>query len=163
MKALCMAIATMVISVLSLTGSQAQTNSLSNAAVAQGTLISKDPIEYKGNPGSPFSEVVRVGTMLYLSGQLGVVSSGGLAPGGVKAETKQALDNIRAVLERNNSGMDRVVKCTVMLLDIADRPAMSEIYVSYFPKDRLPARSTFGVTGLALGARIEIECMATVK
>jgi len=59
--------------------------------------------------------------------------------------------------------MDRVVKCTVMLLDIAERPAMSEVYASYFPKDRMPARSTFGTTGLALGARVEIECMATVK
>ena len=73
------------------------------------------------------------------------------------------MDNIKAILERNNSGMDQVIKCTVMMLDIAERPAMSEIYVSYFPKDRLPARSTFGTTGLALGARVEIECMATVK
>jgi 2-iminobutanoate/2-iminopropanoate deaminase len=120
-------------------------------------------MEYKGKSGSPLSEVVRVGQMLYLSGQLGVDASGKLSAGGIKEETKQVMDNIRAVLERNNSGMDRVVKCTVMLLDIAERPAMSEVYVSYFPKDRLPARSTFGATGLALGARVEIECMATVR
>ena len=120
-------------------------------------------MEYKGRPGSPLSEVVRVGEMLYLSGQLGVDASGALVSGGIKAETKQVMENIRAVLERNNSGMDRVVKCTVMMLDIAERPAMSEVYVSFFPKDRLPARSTFGATGLALGARVEIECMATVK
>ena len=119
--------------------------------------------EYKGRPGSPFSEVVRVGNMLYLSGQLGVNASGALVPGGIKAETKQVMDNIRGILERNGSGMEHVVKCTVMLLDIADRPAMSEVYVGYFPKDRMPARSTFGTTGLALGARVEIECMATVK
>ncbi|HEX6186903.1 MAG TPA: RidA family protein [Pyrinomonadaceae bacterium] len=118
--------------------------------------------EYKGRPGSPFSEVVRVGNMLYLSGQLGV-ASGALVSGGIKAETKQVMDNIRGILERNGSGMEHVVKCTVMLLDIADRPAMSEVYVSYFPKERMPARSTFGTTGLALGARVEIECMATVK
>ena len=124
---------------------------------------SKPAVEYKGRPGSPFSEVVRVGNMLYLSGQLGVNASGALVPGGVKAETKQVMDNIRGILERNGSGMDHVVKCTVMLLDIAERPAMSEVYVSYFPKDRMPARSTFGTTGLALGARVEIECMATVK
>lgn len=123
----------------------------------------KPAVEYKGRPGAAFSEVVRVENMLYLSGQLGVNASGALVSGGIKAETKQVMDNIRGILERNGSGMDQVVKCTVMLLDIAERPAMSEVYVTYFPKDRLPARSTFGTTGLALGARIEIECMATVK
>ena len=124
---------------------------------------SKPAVEYKGRPGSAFSEVVRVGNMLYLSGQLGVNASGTLVSGGVKAETKQVMDNIRGILERNGSGMEHVVKCTVMLLDIADRPAMSEVYAGYFPKERMPARSTFGTTGLALGARVEIECMATVK
>ena len=123
----------------------------------------KPTTEYKGRPGSPFSEVVRVGNMLYLSGQLGVNASGALVPGGIKAETKQVMDNIRGVLERNSSGFDQVVKCTVMLLDIADRPAMNEVYAGYFPKERMPARSTFGTTGLALGARVEIECMATVR
>lgn len=131
-------------------------------AVAFETRAQSKPA-YKGRPGSPFSEVVRVGNMLYLSGQLGVNASGALVPGGIKAETKQVMENIRGILEKNGSGMDHVVKCTVMLLDIADRPAMSEVYVSYFPKERMPARSTFGTTGLALGARVEIECMATVK
>ena len=112
---------------------------------------------------APLSEAVRVGSMLYLSGQLGVGTSGSLVAGGIKAETKQVLENIRAILEKNSSGMDRVVKCTVMLADIADRAAMNEIYSTFFPRERLPARSTFGTTGLALGARVEIECMATVK
>ncbi|HKZ01608.1 MAG TPA: RidA family protein, partial [Pyrinomonadaceae bacterium] len=112
---------------------------------------------------APFSEAVRVGQILYLSGQLGVDGSGALVTGGIKAETKQALENIRSILERNSSGMDQVVKCTVMLADIADRSAMSEVYITFFPKDRLPARSTFGTTGLALGAKVEIECMATLK
>jgi reactive intermediate/imine deaminase len=112
---------------------------------------------------APFSEAVRVGDILYLSGQLGVDGSGSLVTGSVKAETRQTLENIRSILERNNSGMDRVVKCTVMLADIADRSAMSEVYVTFFPKDRLPARSTFGTSGLALGAKVEIECMAVVK
>ena len=134
------------------------------AAVAVETRAqSKPAVEYKGRPGSAFSEVVRVGNMLYLSGQLGINASGALVPGGIKAETKQVMDNIRGILEKNGSGMEHVVKCTVMLLDIADRPAMSEVYVSFFPKERMPARSTFGTTGLALGARVEIECMATVK
>ncbi|HEY5883161.1 MAG TPA: RidA family protein [Pyrinomonadaceae bacterium] len=133
------------------------------AAVLETPAQKKPATEYKGRPGSPFSEVVRVENILYLSGQLGVNASGSLVSGGIKAETKQVMDNIRAILERNGSGMDQVVKCTVMLLDIVERLAMSEVYVSYFPKDRMPARSTFGTTGLALGARVEIECMARVK
>jgi reactive intermediate/imine deaminase len=122
-------------------------------------------MEYLGSSRSspPLSEAVRVGSMLYLSGQLGVGGAGTLVTGGVKAETRQALENIRAILEKNGSGMDQVVKCTVMLADIADRSAMNEIYSTFFPKERFPARSTFGTTGLALGARVEIECLAAVK
>jgi reactive intermediate/imine deaminase len=111
----------------------------------------------------PFSDAVRVGHMLYLSGQLGTDSSGAPVPGGIKAETKQTMENIRRVLERNGSSFDQVVKCTVMLADISERPAMSEVYVTYFAKDRLPARSALGVNGLALGARVEIECLATIR
>ncbi len=77
----------------------------------------------------PFSEAVRVGQMLYLAGQIGSDSSGAIVPGGIKAETKQAMEKIRAILERNGSSMDHVVKCTVMLADINERPAMSEVYV----------------------------------
>ena len=111
---------------------------------------------------APLSDAVRVGHMLYLSGQLGTDASG-LVPGGIKAETKQTMENIRSVLERNGSSLDQVVKCTVMLADISERGAMNEVYVTYFAKDRLPARSAFGVSGLVLGARVEIECMATLK
>ena len=111
---------------------------------------------------SPLSEAVRVGHMLYLSGQLGTDGSSGLVPGGIKAETKQMMENIRRVLERNGSSLNQVVKCTVMLADMSERAAMSEVYITYFAKDRLPARSSFGVNGLALGARVEIECMATL-
>lgn len=109
----------------------------------------------------PFSAVVRVGSMLYLSGQLGTDSSGRLAPGGIAAETGQALANIRALLEAQGSGMDRVVKCTVMLADMAEWGGMNREYVRHFPA-RLPARSAFGTSGLALGARVEIECLAAV-
>lgn len=123
-------------------------------------------VEYlKADPTrpAPFSDAVRVGHMLYLTGQLGTDGASGLVTGGVKAETKQVMENIRRVLERNGSSLDHVVKCMVMLADINDRSAMSEVYVTYFAKDRMPARSTFGVTGLALGARVEIECLATIK
>jgi reactive intermediate/imine deaminase len=100
--------------------------------------------------------------MLYLSGQLGTDGAFGLVPGGIKAETKQTMDNIRRVLERHGSSFDHVVKCTVMLADMSEWGAMNEVYVTYFAKDRLPARSALGVNGLALGARVEIECLAIV-
>lgn len=112
---------------------------------------------------APLSDAVRVGHMLYLSGQLGTDGSSGLVPGGIKAETKQTMENIRRVLERNGSSLDQVVKCTVMLADISERSAMNEVYVTYFAKDRLPARSALGVSGLVLGARVEIECLATLR
>lgn len=112
---------------------------------------------------APFSDAVRVGHMLYLSGKLGTDGSSGLVSGGIKAETKQTMENIRRVLEQSGSSFDQVVKCTVMLADMSEWGAMNEVYVTYFAKDRLPARSAFGVSGLALGARVEIECLATIR
>ena len=109
----------------------------------------------------PFSEAVRVGPMLYLSGAMGIDQSGGLVPGGIEAETRQALGNIRSVLERHGSSMDRVVKCTVMLADMQEWAAMNRVYVEHFTTN-LPARSAFGASGLALGGRVEIECIATI-
>ena len=109
----------------------------------------------------PFSEAVRVGSMLYLSGAMGIDATGALVPGGIEAETRQALANIRSVLERHSSSMDRVVKCTVMLADMGEWAAMNRVYLDYFSRS-LPARSAFGVSGLALGGRVEIECVATV-
>jgi reactive intermediate/imine deaminase len=119
------------------------------------------PVTYSlGSLKLPFSEAVRVGPMLYLSGAVGL-AGGALVPGGIEAETQQTLVNIRAVLERHGSSMDRVVKCTVMLADMAEWPAMNGVYVQHFPTN-LPARSAFGTSGLALGSRVEIECIATV-
>lgn len=111
----------------------------------------------------PFSDVVRVGDTLYLSGQIGTDESFQLVQGGIKAETKQILEKIRSTLEANNSSMDHVVKCTVMMADMSEWATMNEIYVTYFKQDRLPARSALGANGLALGARVEIECIAVVK
>lgn len=112
-------------------------------------------------PALPFSAGVRVGSLLYLSGQIGTAPGDAthVVPGGIEAETRQTLDNIKQVLEENGSAMDRVVKCTVMLADIAEWPAMNAVYVTYFPGKK-PARSAFGTTGLALQARVEIECWA---
>jgi 2-iminobutanoate/2-iminopropanoate deaminase len=88
-------------------------------------------------------------------------STGHLVPGGISAETRQTLANIRVVLERNGSSLDQVVRCTAMLADIHDWGAMNQVYVSYF-RHHLPARSAFATSGLVFGARIELECMATV-
>lgn len=113
----------------------------------------------------PFSSAVRAGDMLYLSGQIGSEVVDGqpkLVAGGIEPETKQALDNIKAILAKAGSSMDRVVKCSVMMADMAEWPRMNTIYATYFPGKK-PARSAWGATGLALNARVEIECLAMVK
>lgn len=110
----------------------------------------------------PFSPGVRVGHMLYLAGQLGTDSTNRLVPGGIEAETRQTLTNIKRFLDANGSGMDRVVRCLVMLADIAEWGKMNSVYVTFFPGPK-PARSAMGASGLALGARVEIECTATVR
>jgi 2-iminobutanoate/2-iminopropanoate deaminase len=112
-----------------------------------------------GSPSLPFSEAVRAGDMVYLSGQLGTDSTGNLVAGGIGPETRQAMQNIRAAVERNGSSMDRVVRCLVMLADMREWGAMNREYVSFFPR-HLPARSAMGASGLALNARVEIECLA---
>ena len=121
------------------------------------------PPEYLGRPNLganplPFSEAVKVGDMLYLSGQIGMVD--GKVPEGIEAQTKATMDAIADVLKRNGRSMDDVVKCTVMLDDMADWPAFNKVYITYFKPGRLPARSAFGADGLALGAKLEVECMA---
>lgn len=108
----------------------------------------------------PFSEGVRVGDTIYLSGQMGIVPGRlELVEGGIEAETRQTLDNIKTTLEAHGLSMANIAKCTVMLADMADWPAFNEIYVSYFARP-YPARSAFGASGLALGGRVEIECIA---
>jgi 2-iminobutanoate/2-iminopropanoate deaminase len=108
----------------------------------------------------PFSEAVRVGDTLYLSGQLGIVpGSMRLVAGGMPAEARQTMENIKATLEAHGASMRDIVKCTVMLADMAEWAAFNEVYAAYFP-DRFPARSAFGAGGLALGARVEVECIA---
>ena len=111
----------------------------------------------------PFSEAVRVDHLLFLSGQVGnVAGTMNVVPGGIQAETRQAMENIKAALEKHGSSLGEVVKCTVFLADISEWSAMNEVYIEYFPVNP-PARSALGVNGLALGARTEIECLATVS
>jgi 2-iminobutanoate/2-iminopropanoate deaminase len=110
----------------------------------------------------PFSAAVRVGNLLYLSGQMGTdATMNTLVPGGIQAETRQTLANMKAILERHGSSLDHVVKCTVMMADMSEWRAMNAVYVEHF-KLHLPARSAFGASSLALGGRVEIECIATI-
>jgi reactive intermediate/imine deaminase len=113
--------------------------------------------------GPPFSAAVRHGDTLYLSGQIGVrPGTLELVPGGFEPQARQTMDNIKAVMEANGHAMSHLVKCTVMLADMADWPAFNAIYRSYFD-GRYPARSALGASGLALGARVEVECIAAVR
>ncbi len=125
----------------------------------------RSQIEYLSSltlKGYPFSESVRVGNMIYLSGQIGTDASGKLVTGGISAETKQIFENIKSALERHGSSLNEVFKCTVMIADMKEWPEMNKVYVTYF-KEHLPTRSSLGANGLALNARVEIECIATVK
>ena len=111
--------------------------------------------------GFPFSTAVRVGDIWELSGQIGLPAGGKtVVPGGVGAETKQTLENIRDVLAAIGSSMDKVIKVNVFLTNIDDFDEMNEVYATFFKPDAYPARSAVGVSGLALGAHVEIECSA---
>ncbi len=124
-------------------------------------------VEYLSSPAVkelnlPFSEAVRVDNLLYLSGQVGnLPGKMQLVEGGITAETRQTLDNIRATLNRYGAKMSDLVKCTIFLADIGEWPSMNEVYKTYFEKN-YPARSAVAGSGLALGARVEIECIAHV-
>lgn len=109
----------------------------------------------------PFSEAVRVGDMLYLSGQVGIVPGTlTLVPGGLEAEARQTMDNIRTTLQAHGYDMTDLVRCMVMLTDMSEWAKFNEIYKTYF-SGTYPARSAIGASGLALGARVEVECTAS--
>lgn len=110
--------------------------------------------------GYPFSEATLVNGVIYLSGEIGILDDGTLVSGGIEAETRQTLTNIKNKLEKMGGSMDDVFKCTCMLADIKDWPLMSQEYKKFFNPEKLPARSAFAGSGLALGAKLEIECMA---
>lgn len=110
----------------------------------------------------PFSDAVRVDNMLYLSGVVGMVPGKmELVPGGLEAESKQVMENIKTVLEASGSSLENVVKVTVFIDDIALWGDFNKVYVEYFPGKK-PARSALGADGLALGAAIEVECIAVI-
>ncbi len=121
--------------------------------------------EYFAPPGGsslPFSEAVRASDFLFVSGEIGTAPGTlTLVPGGIEPEAAQALENIKAKLERHGATMNDVVKCTVFLLDMKEWATFNGVYRRYFTS-HLPARSALGANGLALGARVEIECIAYV-
>ncbi|VVP85561.1 Putative aminoacrylate peracid reductase RutC [Pseudomonas fluorescens] len=110
---------------------------------------------------SPFSEAVKINGTLFLSGQVGIeTKTQKLAPGGIEAESRQAMDNIDTILRSNGYAMADVVKCTVFLVDMSEWTAFNDIYKSRFETGKYPARSALGVNALALSARVEVECIA---
>ena len=111
-----------------------------------------------GGP-APVSSAVRVGDVLYLSGAIGR-GPDGKPPEGIEAQTKATLDDIGATLKRAGLTHADLFHCTAFLSDMKNWPAFNKVYVTYFPDGRLPARSAFGVNGLALGALLELECQA---
>jgi 2-iminobutanoate/2-iminopropanoate deaminase len=134
---------------------------LLGAASAAQAQTTREILPEPPRPGANLSPVVKVGDILYLSGQLGFAPGQGLVPGGIGPETKQTMENIKRVLESVGSSMDRVVKCTVYLTDIADFQAMNVEYRAFFPSEP-PARTTVAVSGLVSNARIEVTCLALV-
>ena len=138
-----------------------------NVSCADSQQKSGPAVTYLNSPemqtlGLPFSEAVRVDNTIYLSGQLGNrPGTMELVSGGIGEETRQTLENIKAVLDRHGSSLDHIVKCTIFLADISEWPAMNEVYATYFGEKK-PARSAVAGSGIALGARVEIDCIAVM-
>ena len=138
---------------------------VANKKVASNSQSSQNEIQYVNSDdtkekGYPFSDATVVNGMIYLSGAIGTLPDGSLISGGIAAETRQTMMNIKNRLEKMGGSMDDIFKCTCMLADIKDWPLMSQEYKKFFNPDKLPARSAFAGSGLALGAKLEIECMA---
>src|SRR5947209_5415788 len=143
------------------------------AALSTGVLMmtssvnaapARPAVEHFGRPAIngqplPFSDAVRVGDILFLSGQIGIGADGKL-PDGIEAQTKLAMDNVGVVLKRAGLSYGDVFHCTAFLSDMKNWPAFNKVYVPYFRAGKLPARSAFGANGLAMGALLEIECQA---
>lgn len=131
-------------------------------APAASAQSPRPDLEYFKRPGSPapFSAAVRVGDVLYLSGQIGASPEDGSVPPDIESQTRLVMANMQQSLKLAGAGLDDVFKCTVMLADMSQWARFNAVYVTYFKPDRLPARSAFGASGLAFDAGVELECMA---
>jgi reactive intermediate/imine deaminase len=117
--------------------------------------------QYFAEPGSaaPFSAAVRAGDFIFASGQIGITANGEI-PASIEDQARLAMDNLQQAFKSAGADLSDVVKCTVMLDDMRQWPDFNKVYVSYFKPGHLPARSAFGADGLALGAGVEVECIA---
>src|SRR6476620_10516441 len=129
------------------------------SAMAQGQGVQRIGEPMFNGERLPFSSAVRAGDTVYLSGALGIDANGKLGDG-VGAQAKLAMDNLAAGLKQAGLGWHDVAKCTVFLADMKDWPTFNQVYVTYFPDQKFPARSAFGANGLAMGALLEVECIA---
>lgn len=112
----------------------------------------------------PFSQSVRVGDVVYLSGQIGNwPGTLELVPGGMEAQARQTMENIKTALDARGLTFDDVFKCTAMLADMSKWADFNKVYTGYFNPGRYPARSSFGANGLAMGALVEVECWAAAR
>jgi len=136
---------------------------LATAALLCSSSVAAAPQYFPSPPRqgapAPFSTAAQVGDVLYMSGQIGVGPDGKL-PDTFDGQAKQVMENVGAVLKAHGLGWGNVFKCTVMIADMKNWPAFNAVYVPYFPAGKLPARSAFGANGLALGAQLELECLA---
>lgn len=141
---------------------------VASSLLALAVSAAAGPTVYHQSPpavaaGLPFSEATEVNGILYLSGQLGARPGElSVVPGGLEAETRQMFSNIGDTLKSRGLDFDDVFKCTVMLADMRVWGAFNKVYVTYFKPGRMPSRSAMGVNGLALGARVEMECWANM-
>jgi len=114
-------------------------------------------------PIGPYSQAIVSSNLVFCSGQVGMnPKTKELMKASVAAETRQCLENLKAVLKEAGSSMDRAVRATVYLTDLDDFKEMNDVYREYFPREA-PARATVEVSRLALGARVEIDLIATIK
>ena len=129
---------------------------LSSLSHAQTVFFNDGP---DADQSLPFSQAVRVNGLLFVSGQVGTDRSGALVDGGIGPESHQVMRNIRDIIHRRGLQMSDVIKCTVFLANVAQWGDFNKVYTSYFSRP-YPARSALGANGLALGAALEVECIA---
>ena len=109
----------------------------------------------------PYFQANALDNLIFTSGQIGLIpATGELAGGDIQTQTRQALNNLKAILEEAGSGMDKVLKTTVLLSDIANFTPMNEVYAEFFSADGYPSRSAFQVGALPKGALVEIAAIA---
>jgi len=134
------------------------------AALASTLLVApalaEQPAFYPRDGGYPFSEAVQAGDILYISGIIPEAADGKVVTGGIEDQGRQVMAQLGQVLARRDLGFDDVIQCTVYLADMKDWPGFNAVYRTSFKPGHYPARAALGASGLALGARVELQCNA---